>query len=128
MPDFYSTAIMYYQRLPTFRWLSDAGIKPSNTTNYTLKHIQAALTKAYGELPFIGCTGPKFNSTPAGAGSDDSGAIYLDEVWYYFHVHGKPQMGNWVKLDVSVGGGAATTCAKSKDAIRYLERTAGSVW
>jgi len=119
---------MYYQRLPTWGWLSAAGIRPSNSTNYTLSDIQAALTKGYGQLPYVGCAGPKYNSTPAGAGSNDGGSIYLDEVWYYFHVYGKPQSGVWVPLNASVSGSAVTSCAKAKGAIRYLERTAGSVW
>jgi ribonuclease T2 len=128
LPDFYSTVILYYQRLPTWGWLNAAGIKPSNTTNYTLSDIQAALTKAYGQLPYLGCSGPKYNSTPAGAGSNDSGSIYLDEVWYYFYVYGKPQYGTWVPQNASVSNSAVTTCAKAKGAIRYLERTPGSTW
>src|ERR1700760_2347012 len=41
--DFYETVIKYYQRLPTWTWLSQAGIKPSNSTNYTISDIQTAL-------------------------------------------------------------------------------------
>jgi len=128
LPDFYSTAILYYSRLPTWGWLNAAGIKPSNSTNYTLTDIQAALTKGYGQLPYLGCTGPKYNATPAGAGSSDNGGTILDEVWYYFYAYGKPQYGTWVPQNASVSGAAVTTCAKAKGAIQYLERTPSSVW
>ena len=30
--DFFETAIMYYERLPTWKWLAAKGITPSNTT------------------------------------------------------------------------------------------------
>lgn len=86
MIEFYETAISYYQQRPTFQWLAAKGIVPSNTTTYSLSDIQAALTEAYGALPYLGCSGPKFNTTAAGKNSTDSGSIYLDEVWYYNHV------------------------------------------
>jgi ribonuclease T2 len=84
--EFYETAIKYYLRLPTWDWLSAAGFTPSNTSTYTLSDLQAALTKGYGVLPYLGCSGPKYKSTSAGQGTNDAGHIYLDEVWYYFHV------------------------------------------
>jgi ribonuclease T2 len=86
MVDFYESAIKYYLRLPTWDWLSVAGITPSNTTNYSTSDIQAALTAGYSVLPYLGCSGPKYNHTAAGRGSTDDGHVYLDEVWYYFHV------------------------------------------
>jgi hypothetical protein len=46
--DFFSTAIMYYMRLPTYEWLAKSGITPSNTTTYTLSDMQAALTDGHG--------------------------------------------------------------------------------
>src|ERR1700761_3818323 len=73
--EFYQTAIKYFLRLPTWGWLAEAGIKPSNSTSYTLSDVQSALTKGYGKLPYLGCTGPAYNSTLAGAGTTDKGAI-----------------------------------------------------
>ena len=84
--EFFETAIKYYQRLPTWGWLAQAGIRPSNTTSYSLSDIQAALTKGYGLLPYLGCSGPAYNTTDAGRGSPDSGRTYLTEAWYYFYV------------------------------------------
>lgn len=84
--DFYETVILYYQRLPTWGWLAEAGIRPSNTTGYTLSDIQGTLTKSYGAVPYIGCSGPRYNATDAGKGSNDTGFTVLSETWYYFHV------------------------------------------
>lgn len=86
IPEFYETAILYYQRLPTYGWLSQAGIRPSNSTTVSLSDLQDALTKAYGALPYIGCSGPKYNTTEAGMGKGDTGYTVLSEVWYNFHV------------------------------------------
>jgi len=84
--EFFETAIMYYRRLPTFGFLNAAGIKPSNTTTYSLSAMQSALTRGYGAVPYIGCSGPRYNTTAAGAGSSDNGYTVVSEMWYYFHV------------------------------------------
>jgi ribonuclease T2 len=123
--EFYETAIKYFQRLPTWGWLAQAGIRPSNTTGYAITDIQSALTKGYGQLPYIGCTGPAYNSTVSG--STDNGKIYIDEVWYYFYAYGRPQDGAWLPQDASVSNSAVTNCAKTKGAIKYLERTPSSL-
>jgi ribonuclease T2 len=84
--QFYETAILYYRRLPTFGWLNAAGITPSNTTTYSIGQFQNALIKGYGALPYIGCSGPRYNETAAGKGSTDNGRTQISETWYYFHV------------------------------------------
>jgi len=84
--DFFDTAILYYRRLPTWGWLAQAGIRPSNTTTYTLSTMQNVLSRAYGATPYIGCSGPRYNTTAAGKGSSDSGGTVISEVWYYLHV------------------------------------------
>lgn len=84
--DFFETAILYYNRLPTYGWLSAANIRPSNSTNYTLSNMQAALRKGYGAVPYLGCSGPRYNTTTAGLGSNDTGYTVLSETWYYFNV------------------------------------------
>jgi ribonuclease T2 len=86
VPEFFETAIKYYQRLPTYEWLSAQGIKPSNRTTVALTDLQSALVKGYGALPYIGCSGPRWNETSAGKGSKDNGRTQISEVWYYFHV------------------------------------------
>lgn len=74
---------MYYRRLPTRGWLGQVGIRPSNTTQYSVSTMQSALTKSYGAVPYVGCSGPRYNETAAGAGSMDNGRTVLSEVWYY---------------------------------------------
>jgi ribonuclease T2 len=125
--SFFETAVAYHQQLPTWGWLSAAGIRPSNNTNYTLADIQAALTKGFGHLPFVGCAGPKFNETAAGRNSTDNGRIELSEVWYYQYVYGRPQRVQPVRVSVNVSGTFITSCAKAKGAIKYYQRTPGSV-
>ncbi|KAG9245339.1 ribonuclease T2 [Calycina marina] len=123
--EFYETAIMYYKRLPTWEWLSTADIHPSNDTSvsYSLSDFQTALVDGYGALPYVGCTGPKYNTTEAGKGSLDTGLTVLSEVWYNFHAFGKPQRGKWLPVNATY----TTNCAKAKGAIKYYERTVTSV-
>lgn len=80
--DFFETAITYFRGLPTHDWLAAAGIVPSNETTYSLVDVQAALTDAFGAVPYLGCSGPRFNETAAGQGSSDTGKTVLNEVWY----------------------------------------------
>ncbi|KAF2416530.1 ribonuclease T2 [Tothia fuscella] len=122
--DFFETTILYDQRLPTWGWLSAANVRPSNSTNYTLSEFQSALSKGYGALPYIGCSGPRYNNTVAGAGSRDTGFTVISEVWYYYNVFGHPREGNWIHLNAT---GSNSSCATTRGALRYLERTPGSL-
>ena len=117
---------MYYERVPTFEWLAEANITPSNITTYSLSDIQGTLKKAYGAQPYVGCSGPRYNTTDEGmaANSTDTGRTVISEVWYYSHVDGRPQEGK----SVSVGAGSFnTSCAHAEGALHYYERSEGSV-
>lgn len=81
--DFLETAILYYRQLPTWDWLAMSGITPSNTTQYSLDKMQGSLARHYGAIPYVGCSGPRYNETSAGTGSLDNGRTQLSEVWYY---------------------------------------------
>lgn len=122
--EFYETAIQYYKGLPSYKWLANAGITPSNTTKYTLSDMQSALTSAFGALPYIGCSGPKYNTTTAGKNSTDNGGTIVDELWYYHHVNGRPQNHNYVVVNAT---GSVTSCATAKGALTYPEKTLSSV-
>lgn len=124
MIDFFDTAIMYYQRYPTFEWLADAGITPSNTTRVTLSDVQGTLTKASGAVPYIGCSGPRYNTTEAGKGSTDNGRTVISEAWYYNYVLGRPQDGVSVAVNAT---GSTSSCAKAEGALWYYEMTESSV-
>ncbi|KAF2834505.1 ribonuclease T2 [Patellaria atrata CBS 101060] len=121
--DFFETTIMYYLRLPTYKWLTSSHIVPSNSTTYSVSRIQNALKKKYGHLPYVGCSGARWNETEQGRGSMDNGRTILSEVWYYFHVLGRPQDGRWRGIDAT---GSGTSCAKADGAVKYLKRTLGS--
>ena len=114
---------MYNARLPTFSWLAAHGITPSNTTTYTLSAFETALATEYGATPYVGCSGPRYNETAAGAGSSDAGRTQVSEMWYYFHVDGRPQEGKSVALERT----GSSSCAKAEGALHYYERAAGSV-
>lgn len=122
--NFFETTIKYYRRFPTFDWLKGAGITPSNTTTYSYGKIRDTLFKKHGGIPFIGCSGPRYNATEAGRNSNDTGFTVLTEVWYYEHVYGRPQEGDTIPVNAS--STFLTTCAKTNGAIHYYERTNGS--
>lgn len=85
------------------------------------------MKKEVGAVPYIGCGGPRYNTTTAGANSLDNGYTVLNEVWYYYHVLGRVQEGKKKPLNADINGGSITSCATSKGALRYLERSVGSV-
>ncbi|KAK0617811.1 ribonuclease T2 family protein [Bombardia bombarda] len=124
--DFFETAITYYQELPTWKWLAGCAIRPSNATSYTFSKIQRALTTNFGATPYIGCSGPRYNTTEAGKGSLDDGYTRLTEVWYYYHSYGRTQRGQAKKVGADINGGRVTNCAKEKGAVWYYQRTKGS--
>lgn len=141
--EFFETAIKYYMRHPTYKWLSKAGIKPSNTTQVSLSALQSALSGASGALPYIGCSGPRYNETTAGRNTTDNGRTVLSEVWYYnyvsflsssnsfprltggLQVKGRPQDGKAMPVNAT---GSVTSCAKTSGALWYYEMTPSSVF
>ena len=124
--DFFDTAVMYYMNLPTYGWLSAKNIRPSNTTAYSLSDMQFALSTGFGAVPYIGCSGPRYNETKVGNGTRDSGRTYLSEVWYYYHVYGRVQRGQGLPVNASINGGSISSCATTPGAIRYPLRSNGS--
>jgi ribonuclease T2 len=124
--EYFETTIAFYRQLPTYSWLHSSGIVPSNTTTYTLSSLQSALTKGFGALPYIGCSGPRFNETTAGNGTTDNGRTVVGEVWYYYHTLGRVQNTKGVPVNADVNGGSVSSCAKAKGALRYAERSVES--
>ncbi|GBE77679.1 ribonuclease T2 [Sparassis latifolia] len=105
--DFYLAVIRAFQRYPTYTMLAAAGIYPSNTTTYSLASIQSALYSQTGGVPYLGCGGK-------------NGTI-LEEVWYYSHVLGTEQFGNFKPLNTT----DESSC-NSTQGIWYYERTTGA--
>ena len=118
--------MQYYQNLPTYGWLSAGSIRPSNSTKYSLTDLQGALTKGFGALPYIGCSGPRWNTTEQGKGSLDNGYTVLTEVWYYYHAYGRVQRAQGLPVNASINGGSVSSCAKASGAILYPQRSSGS--
>lgn len=124
--DFFETAVAFYRTVPTYAWLAAGGIVPSNSTTYTLADVRRVLTAAFGAVPYLGCSGARFNETAAGAGSGDGGYTALSEVWYYHHVLGRPQERDGVPVAANATGGSLGNCAASPGAIHYYERANAS--
>jgi ribonuclease T2 len=104
--DFFHAVVRAFQQYPTFKMLAAFGITPSNTTAYSLGHIENALKSQTGSLPFLGCTG--------------NGTV-LSEVWYFSHVFGTEQFGTYKTVDSTT----ASTC-NSEGPIWYFERSTQS--
>ncbi|KAF2102601.1 ribonuclease T2 [Rhizodiscina lignyota] len=105
VPDFFQKAVDLFQSLPTYDWLSAAGITPSTTKTYSASDIQAALSAKHGgHQVTIGCS---------------SGA--LDEVWYHYNVQGSVQTGTFVAADPD---GTKSTCPDT--GIKYLPKSGSS--
>lgn len=117
--DFFETTIGYFLKFPTFDWLSKHGITPSNTTGYTLAEFEGALTAESGAIPYVGCSGPRYNETTAGRNSTDNGRTSVSEVWYYMHTYGRPQNLRAVPVDQTT----TSNCVKVRGALNYYART-----
>ena len=79
VPIFFNRTVSLFQSLPSYTFLSDAGIVPSTSKTYTSAEIQAALSKNHaGMNVYLGCS---------------SGA--LNEIWYFFNVRGTLQDGTF---------------------------------
>jgi len=52
----------YKKTLPTFTWLSNAGIHPSTSQTFTLSTLTSALKAGSGVTPALDCTGSTLNA------------------------------------------------------------------
>lgn len=98
--DFFDKTVSLFKSLPSYTWLSDAGIVPSTTATYTLSQIQSALQGKFGVPVTINCQNGEFN-----------------ELWYHYEVQGSVQSGTF-KAATPVGSGS--TCPSS--GIKYLPK------
>jgi ribonuclease T2 len=51
--DYIETVVLHDLQYPTYKWLSDAGIVPSNTTGVKLDEMLEVLTNRSGSIPFV---------------------------------------------------------------------------
>ncbi|KAH8203658.1 hypothetical protein TruAng_002188 [Truncatella angustata] len=100
--DFFTKVVALFKTLPTYTWLSAAGITPSSTQTYTLSAIQAALTKNHGASVYLGCSSSE-----------------LSEVWYFYNVKGSVQSGTYIPVATL----STSTCPST--GIKYLPKSGG---
>lgn len=59
--EFYETVVKAQVQYPTFQWLEEAGIVPSNSTGYKYDDLVGVLTNASGAIPYVSLAGlPSF--------------------------------------------------------------------
>lgn len=100
---YFHQAVQLFKTLPTYQWLSNAGIVPSNTAKYNTADVVAALKQNYGYAPYVGCS---------------NGA--LDEVWYFYNVQGSVIDGKFDPTDIV---GSSGSCGAT---LMYLPKSSGS--
>jgi len=103
VPDFFTRTVDLFKSLPSYEWLSDAGITPSSSQTYSSSDIQAALSKNHGgKEVYLGCRSGE-----------------LDEIWYFFNTRGSVQGGTFEPADPL----ADSTCPAT--GIKYLPKNGG---
>ena len=83
--DFFTRTVALFKALPSYTWLSTAGITPSSTKTYTLAQILAALKTPRGVSAVVQCENTN----------------QLDEIWYFYDVKGSVQSGTFVAVNPS---------------------------
>lgn len=105
VPDFFNRTVSLFSSLPSYDWLSDAGIVPSTSKTYTAAEIQAALSLNHeGHQVRLGCRSGQLN-----------------EIWYFFNVRGSLQTGDFVPASPDKN---AHSCPST--GIRYLPKNHGN--
>ena len=102
--DYFKRAVEIFKTLPSYEWLAEAGITPSESKTYTSVEIQDALKAKHGNDVTIGCKSGNFN-----------------EIWYNYNVKGSVADGEFVS---AAPDGTKSTCPKS--GIKYLPKGNGS--
>jgi ribonuclease T2 len=78
---YFERTVALFKTLPTYEWLEEEGIIPSDTETYSLESIQSTLKEKHGAEVTIGCKGQTLN-----------------EVWYHYNVQGSLQEGDFVAV------------------------------
>lgn len=99
--DYFKRTVSLFKTLPSYKWLEDAGIVPSETATYTLKQIQAAISAHHGHDVIANC--------------NKNGE--LNELWYHYNVRGSVQTGEFVPVATV---GSPSTCPA--EGIKYLPK------
>jgi len=98
--DFFNAVVNLFKTLPTYTWLSNAGILPDSSATYTLHQLTSALSSASGGY------------TPALYCSHRS----LYQIYWYFNLKGSLVDGSFVPISAPIAG----NCPSS--GIQYLPK------
>lgn len=100
--DFFNKVVSLFKTLPSYTWLSNAGIVPSSTATYTSAQILAALKAPRGVTAVIQCANTN----------------QLDEIWYFYDVQGSVQTGTFIPTNPV---GTSSDCPST--GIKYLPKS-----
>ncbi|KAH9897871.1 ribonuclease T2 [Cubamyces lactineus] len=100
---FFQTVVKLFKTLPTYDFLSQAGITPSTSKTYSLSTLTDALRDATGVTPALNCDGSNLNA-----------------IEWYFNVKGSLIDGEFVAIDAPSKG----SCKSS--GIKYPPKSGGS--
>ena len=78
--DFFQKTVDLFKTLPSYTWLSNAGIVPDSSKTYTSAQILAALMTPRGVDVAIQCQNTN----------------QFDEIWYFYDVQGSTQTGKFI--------------------------------
>ncbi|KDQ08403.1 hypothetical protein BOTBODRAFT_37976 [Botryobasidium botryosum FD-172 SS1] len=85
--SYFRRVVSLFQNLPTYDWLSAAGITPSPHKTYTYEQLASAIQDAWGFLPALDCRSHRLNG-----------------VSYYHHLRGSVIDGQFVPIDAPSRG------------------------
>ncbi|KAJ5095373.1 hypothetical protein NUU61_004729 [Penicillium alfredii] len=80
--DYFDKTVEVFKTVPSFEFLANAGILPSNSETYALADIEKALEKEHRAPVTVRCRHRA-----------------LSEIWYYFNVAGSLQTGKFIAAD-----------------------------
>lgn len=100
--DFFQKTVDLYKTLPSYQFLSDAGIVPGTSATYTSADILAALNKPRGVDVAIQCANKN----------------ELDEIWYFYDVSGSVQTGTFIPTNPD---GSKSDCPAT--GVKYLPKS-----
>ncbi|KAH6903250.1 ribonuclease T2-like protein [Coprinopsis sp. MPI-PUGE-AT-0042] len=100
---YFQSTVRMFKTLPTYKWLAEQGITPSNSATYTRSQLFSALKAASGFTPALDCT---------------SGVV--SQIYWYFYLQGSAIDGKYVPIDAPRTG----NCPSS--GIKYTPKGAGS--
>ncbi|CCM03749.1 uncharacterized protein FIBRA_05895 [Fibroporia radiculosa] len=89
---FFENVVTLFQTLPTYSWLEQGGITPTNDRTFTLDELQSAIQQASGVTASFDC--------------DDDNTLYQIEYW--FNLQGPLENGDFIAIDAYEAGSCSS--------------------